>query len=58
MIPKQLKTPAQSPDPKPIEHLWTILKRGVRKVSIKSKNHLKRVVIREWEATSPKNVEI
>ena len=27
-------------------------KRGVHKVSIKSKNHLKRVVILEWEAIS------
>ena len=52
-IPKQL-TPAQSPDLKPIEHLWVIFKRGVHKVSIKSKNHLKRVVIREWEVISPK----
>ena len=26
---------------------------GVHNVSIKSKNHLKIVVIREWEATSP-----
>ena len=37
---------------KPIEHLWAILKRGVHKVSIKSKYHLKRVVIRKWEAIS------
>ena len=42
-IPKQLKTPVQTPDPKPIEYLWAILKRGVHKVSIKSKNHLKRL---------------
>ena len=52
-IPKQLKTPAQSPDLKPIAHLWTILKRGVHKLSIRSKNHLKRVVIQKWEATRP-----
>ena len=51
-IPKQL-TPVQSSDLKPIEHLWAILKRGVHKVSIKSKKHLKRVVIREWVAISP-----
>ena len=47
-IHKQLNTPAQSPDLKPIEHLWVILKRGVHKL----KNHLKRVVIREWEVIS------
>ena len=51
-IPKQLKAPAQSLDIKPIEHLWVILKRGVHKVSIKSKNHFGRVVIQEWEAIS------
>ena len=53
-IPKQLKTLAQSPDLKPIKHLWAILKRGVHKLSIKSKNHLKRIVIREWESIGPK----
>jgi len=52
-IPKQLKMPAQSPELNPIEHLWAILKWGVHKVSIKSKNHLKRVLIWEWEAISP-----
>ena len=52
-IPKQLKTPAQSLDLKPIEHLWAILKRGVHKVSIKSKNHLKGVVIRECLSIGP-----
>ena len=52
-IPNQLKTPVQSSDLKPIEHLWAILKRGIHKVSIKSKNHLKRVVNREWEAINP-----
>ena len=48
-IPKELKTPAQFPDLKPIEHLWVILKRGVQKLSIKSKNHLKMDVIWKWE---------
>ena len=52
-IPKQFKMPTQSPDLKPIAHLWAILRRGVYKMSIKSKNHLKRVVIREREAISP-----
>ena len=53
IIPKWLKMPALSLDLNPIEHLWAILKRGVHKVSIKT-NHLKRVVIWEWEAISCK----
>jgi len=53
-IPKQLKTPAQSSDLNPIENLCAILKKCYHKVGIKSKNHLKRVVIREWEVVSPK----
>ena len=52
-FPKELKTPAQSPDLNPIEHLWAILKRVVHKVGIKSKDHLKRVVIQKWETIRP-----
>ena len=57
-IPKQLKMPAQSPYLKPIEHLLAILERGVHKVSIKSKNHLKRVLIRNGRLSVPKYVGI
>ena len=46
-IPKKLKMLAEYLDLNPIEYLWAILKRGVHKASIKSKNHLKSVVIRE-----------
>ena len=52
-IPKQLKTPAQSPDLNPIEHLWGILKRNVHKYNAKSKEDLKRIVAIEWEKISP-----
>jgi hypothetical protein len=52
-IPIQLMASAQSPDLNPIKHMRAVLKRGVHKVNIKSKNHLKRVVIRKWEAISP-----
>lgn len=47
-VPKQLKTPAQSPDLNPIEHLWGILKRNVHQHNVSSKNELKRVVSEEW----------
>ena len=46
-IPKQLNMPTQSLHLNPIEHLWAIFEKGVHKVSIKSKDHLKRVVIQE-----------
>jgi hypothetical protein len=52
-VPKRLKMLVQSPDLNRIEHLWAILKRGFHKVSIKSKSHLKRAVIREWEHIIP-----
>ncbi|KAJ4427525.1 hypothetical protein ANN_25173 [Periplaneta americana] len=41
-VPKQLRTPAQSADLNPIEHLWPILKRRVRKCKVTSKEDLKR----------------
>lgn len=41
--------PAQSPDLNPIEHLWGILKRNIRKYPTTSKDMLKTVLKQEWE---------
>ena len=49
-IPKPLKMPAQPQDLKPTERVWAILKRGDNKKNVKSKGHLKRVLIQEWDA--------
>jgi len=38
---KQLKTPPKSPDLNPIEHVWDILERKIRKHNISSKATLK-----------------
>lgn len=40
-VRKQLKTPPQSPDTNPIEHLWEHLKHQIRKHSIRNKEQLK-----------------
>ncbi|GFU02036.1 transposable element Tcb2 transposase [Trichonephila clavipes] len=41
-VQKQVKTPPQSPDHNPIEHLWDYLDRQIRKQEIKTKNDLKK----------------
>lgn len=46
--PHTLKTPPQSPDLNPIEHLWDILDRRVREHHISSQNQLKNVLREEW----------
>ena len=43
-----LKTPLQSPDLNPIEHLWDELERRIRKHHISSKNQLKQLLLQEW----------
>lgn len=50
--PKQLKTPPQSPDLNPIEHLWDLLERRIRQHNITSKETLKNVMIEEWAKIS------
>lgn len=48
----QLNSPPQSPDLNPIEHLWDLLERKIRKHSITSKEMLKNVIIEEWTKIS------
>lgn len=52
-VAKQLRTPPQSADLNPIEHLWAILKRRIRKSQVKSKHDLRRVITEEWEKITP-----
>ena len=52
-VPKQLKTPAQSPDLNLIEHLWVRLKRQVSSKNVSSKTELKQVVTEEWNKIQP-----
>ena len=52
-VPKQLKTPAQSPDLNPIEHLWVHLKRRVHSHNLQSKHELNRIVAEEWGKIDP-----
>ncbi|KAJ4426519.1 hypothetical protein ANN_27333 [Periplaneta americana] len=52
-VPQELKTPHQSTDLNPIEHLWPILKRRVRSGKVTSIPELKRVVAKEWQNITP-----
>ncbi|GFV82922.1 transposable element Tcb1 transposase [Trichonephila clavipes] len=51
-IKNQLRSPPQSPDLNPIEHLWDILERKIRQHHITSKGMLKRVIVTEWNTIS------
>ncbi|GBM98942.1 Transposable element Tc1 transposase [Araneus ventricosus] len=46
--PQNLKTPPQSPDLNPIEHIWRELVVKARKHDINTKNELKTVMMEEW----------
>ncbi|GFW99113.1 transposable element Tcb2 transposase [Trichonephila clavipes] len=48
-VRKQVKTPPQSPDLNPIEHLWDYFDRQIRKQEIKTKNDLKKALLEEWQ---------
>lgn len=52
-VENQLKTPPQSPDINPIEHLWDHLDRQIRKHNIKNKDDLKKKLLEEWENIPP-----
>ncbi|GFV90478.1 transposable element Tcb2 transposase [Trichonephila clavipes] len=46
-VRKRVKTPPQSPDLNPIEHLWDYLDRQIRKQEIKTKNDLNKALLEE-----------
>lgn len=45
---KQLKTPPQSPDLNPIEHLCDHIGRQIRKREVKGRTELKNIIMEEW----------
>ena len=47
-VPNMLRTPPQSPDVNPIEHLWDHLEQRIRKHNITSKESLKAILEDEW----------
>lgn len=47
-----LDWPPQSPDLNPIEHLWYILKKNIRRHSISNKQSLKKALKEEWNKIS------
>ncbi|GBM59139.1 hypothetical protein AVEN_255674-1 [Araneus ventricosus] len=46
--PQKMKTPPQSPDLNPTEHIWRELEVRARKHNIKTKRELKTVMMEEW----------
>lgn len=48
-VPKQLKTPPQSPDMNPIENLWDEIKRRLKDTNTSNKNELKKKIKETWE---------
>lgn len=51
--PHTLKTPPQSPDLNPIEHLWDALDKRIRTHDIGSKAQLKQALTEEWAKIGP-----
>lgn len=46
---KLLKTPPQSPDLNPIEHLWHYIKMKLNDKRFRNKEQLKKAIIKEWD---------
>lgn len=55
--PRQLKTPPQSPDLNPIEHLWDLLEKRIRQHVITSKETLRYVMQTEWSKITSEETE-
>ena len=51
--PHYVRTPPQSPDINPIEHLWDVLERRIRNRNITGKTMLKEVILEEWAKIGP-----
>lgn len=51
--PRQLKTPPQSLDLNPIENIWDVLEKLVRKYDIKSRESRKTGLVRAWKEITP-----
>lgn len=46
--PHMIKSPAQSPDLNPIEHLWDVLERRLRMHVVRSRTHFQELLMSEW----------
>ncbi|GFW57620.1 transposable element Tcb1 transposase [Trichonephila clavipes] len=46
--PKVIKTPARSPDFNPIDHMWSILGKGLRGHHISNKRQMEKILRQEW----------
>lgn len=52
---RHLSWPAQSPDLNPIEHIWDVLERRIRRLSVQpsSLGHLETLLLEEWNRITP-----
>lgn len=51
--PQIIKTPPQSPDLNPIEHLWSHLEKKIRSREFTNKNQMKAILQEEWNKIDP-----
>ena len=52
-----LPWPNRSPDLNPLENVWAVLKRNIRKRQAQSLNELERIILEEWEALDEEYVQ-